>query len=86
MAPSPNSNITLNTPGNQSQPTPSPCSNDEQAYRDKVKQLSRYIEPLRKMISRLGNGGSPSLLFTCFEPDFAFNFFLNLQTAKKWVK
>lgn len=56
MAPSPSS-ITLNTPGNQSQPTPSPCANDEQAYREKVKQLSRYIEPLRKMISRIGNGG-----------------------------
>ncbi|XP_065202466.1 mediator of RNA polymerase II transcription subunit 15-like [Planococcus citri] len=61
MAPSPNSNINLNTPGNLSQPTPSPCSNDEQAYRDKVKQLSRYIEPLRKMISRLGNGDSEKM-------------------------
>ncbi|XP_072377144.1 mediator of RNA polymerase II transcription subunit 15 isoform X1 [Diabrotica undecimpunctata] len=54
MAPSPGS--TLNTPG---QPNQSPMAGgampDEQAYREKVRQLSKYIEPLRKMIAKLGN-------------------------------
>ncbi|XP_065216792.1 mediator of RNA polymerase II transcription subunit 15-like isoform X1 [Planococcus citri] len=62
MAPSPNSNVTLNTPLNiQSQPTPSPCNSEEQAYRDKIKQLSRFIEPLRRTISRHGNGDSEKM-------------------------
>lgn len=54
MAPSPGSS--LNTPG---QPNPSPMSADadEQAYREKVRQLSKYIEPLRKMITKMGNEG-----------------------------
>ncbi|XP_049822504.1 mediator of RNA polymerase II transcription subunit 15 isoform X2 [Aethina tumida] len=53
MAPSPGGS--LNTPG---QPNPSPMGvigQDEQAYRDKVRQLSKYIEPLRKMIARIGS-------------------------------
>lgn len=53
MAPSPSSS--LNTPG---QPGQSPMGmQDEQAYRDKVRQLSKYIEPLRKMIARMGTDG-----------------------------
>ena len=28
---------------------------DEQAYLEKVKQLGKYIEPLRRMIARIGN-------------------------------
>lgn len=55
MAPSPNSNISLNTPGGPPQTIPSPLSNDEQAYREKVKKLSRYIEPLRRWIAQLGS-------------------------------
>ncbi|XP_060518154.1 mediator of RNA polymerase II transcription subunit 15 isoform X2 [Cylas formicarius] len=56
MAPSPSS-ASLNTPG---QPGQSPISaggamTDEQAYREKVRQLSKYIEPLRKMIAKMGN-------------------------------
>jgi mediator of RNA polymerase II transcription subunit 15 len=52
MAPSPGS---LNTPG-PAVPTPSPCNlQEDQAYREKVRQLSKYIEPLRRMISRMGN-------------------------------
>ncbi|KAF7266243.1 hypothetical protein GWI33_020428 [Rhynchophorus ferrugineus] len=54
MAPSPGGS--LNTPG---QPGQSPMSagpmTDEQAYREKVRQLSKYIEPLRKMIAKMGN-------------------------------
>ncbi|XP_050308770.1 mediator of RNA polymerase II transcription subunit 15 [Anthonomus grandis grandis] len=47
----------LNTPG---QPGQSPMGaggpmTDEQAYREKVRQLSKYIEPLRKMIAKMGN-------------------------------
>jgi mediator of RNA polymerase II transcription subunit 15 len=53
MVPSPGSS--LNTPG---QPNQSPMGmQDEQAYREKVRQLSKYIEPLRKMIARMGNDG-----------------------------
>lgn len=65
MASSPSSNVTLNTPGGQSQPTPSPLGNEEQAYRDKVKQLSRYVEPLRRMISRLGSRGKNCIINIC---------------------
>ncbi|KAF5271366.1 hypothetical protein FQA39_LY08164 [Lamprigera yunnana] len=53
MAPSPSSS--LNTPG---QPGQSPMGmQEDQAYREKVRQLSKYIEPLRKMIARMGNDG-----------------------------
>lgn len=56
MAPSPSNS--LNTPG-QAVPTPSPCSSlqEEQAYREKVRQLSKYIEPLRRVVARMGNEG-----------------------------
>lgn len=58
MAPSPGSS--LNTPG-QAVPAPSPLGMPEdQVYRDKVRQLSKYIEPLRKMIARMGNEGEAS--------------------------
>lgn len=58
MAPSPSNS--LNTPG---QPNQSPMSmQDEQAYREKVRQLSKYIEPLRKMVTRMGNDGERKLL------------------------
>ncbi|KAL3290282.1 hypothetical protein HHI36_023628 [Cryptolaemus montrouzieri] len=53
MAPSPGTS--LNTPG---QPIQSPMGlQEEQAYREKVRQLSKYIDPLRKMIARIGNDG-----------------------------
>lgn len=53
MAPSPSNS--LNTP---LQPNQSPIGmQEEQVYREKVRQLSKYIEPLRKMIARLGNDG-----------------------------
>lgn len=55
MASSPSNS--LNTPG-QSVPTPSPGNLlEEQQYREKVRQLSKYIEPLRKMIAKMGNDG-----------------------------
>ncbi|XP_012284467.1 mediator of RNA polymerase II transcription subunit 15 [Orussus abietinus] len=54
MAPSPSSS--LNTPGGVGA-TPSPLQED-QAYRDKVRQLCKYIEPLRRMIARMGNDGN----------------------------
>ncbi|XP_029164900.1 mediator of RNA polymerase II transcription subunit 15-like isoform X2 [Nylanderia fulva] len=54
MAPSPSSS--LNTPGGVGA-TPSPQQED-QAYRDKVRQLSKYIEPLRRMISKMSSEGN----------------------------
>ncbi|XP_034934452.1 mediator of RNA polymerase II transcription subunit 15 [Chelonus insularis] len=53
MAPSPSSS--LNTPSGMGA-TPSP--QDEQAYRDKVRQLSKYIDPLRRMITKMGSEGN----------------------------
>ena len=32
-----------------------PNQNDDQAYLAKVQQLSKYIEPLKKMIAKIGN-------------------------------
>lgn len=59
MAPSPSSS--LNTPG---QPNQSPMGmQEEQAYREKVKQLSKYIEPLRKMIARIGNDADRKCIY-----------------------
>lgn len=58
MAPSPSSS--LNTPGGVGA-TPSPQQED-QAYRDKVRQLSKYIEPLRRMIAKMSSEGSKCLL------------------------
>ena len=46
----------LNTPGQQ--PAVSPCTlHEEAAYREKIRHLSKYIEPLRRMIARVGNDG-----------------------------
>ncbi|KAG5338611.1 MED15 polymerase, partial [Acromyrmex heyeri] len=49
MAPSPSNS--LNTPRGVGA-TPSPQQKD-QAYRDKVRQMSKYIEPLRRMIAKM---------------------------------
>lgn len=56
MAPSPSSS--LNTPGGAGAVASPSCNQQEdQAYRDKVRQLSKYIEPLRRMINKMGNDG-----------------------------
>lgn len=61
MAPSPSSS--LNTPASALGATPSPLQDDQtsQAYKDKVRKLSIYIEPLRKMILKMTNEGSKCL-------------------------
>jgi mediator of RNA polymerase II transcription subunit 15 len=53
LAPSPSSQV--NTPLNQ------PASQEEREYLEKVKQLEKYIEPLRKMIFRIGNDDTEKL-------------------------
>lgn len=54
MAPSPSS-TNLNTPG-QAGAVPSPLNpQEEQLYREKYRQLTKYIEPLRRMVARIGN-------------------------------
>lgn len=59
MAPSP-SNISLNTPG-QVQAAPSPLNpQEEQLYREKYRQLTKYIEPLKRMVARIANDGKHS--------------------------
>lgn len=58
MAPSPNSSI--NTPG-QAGAVPSPFNpNEEQLYREKYRHLTKYIEPLKRMVARIGNDGKDS--------------------------
>lgn len=58
MAPSPNSSI--NTPG-QAGAVPSPLNpNEEQLYREKYRHLTKYIEPLKRMVARIGNDGKDS--------------------------
>uniref|UniRef100_T1J6D6 Mediator of RNA polymerase II transcription subunit 15 n=1 Tax=Strigamia maritima TaxID=126957 RepID=T1J6D6_STRMM len=49
-APSPNSN--LSTPMGAAASPAGRSINDDQVYLDKVKQLSKYIDPLRRMITR----------------------------------
>lgn len=59
MAPSPSSS--LNTPlGAGAAPSPlggGGGGGDDHAYREKVRQLSKYIDPLRRMIERMVNDG-----------------------------
>ncbi|XP_047987105.1 mediator of RNA polymerase II transcription subunit 15 [Leguminivora glycinivorella] len=52
MVASPSSS--LNTPVGASVASP---SNEDAAYRDKVRQLSKYIEPLRRMVHRMVSEG-----------------------------
>lgn len=54
MAQSP-SNTNLNTPG-QSGAAPSPLNpQEEHLYREKYRQLTKYIEPLKRMMARMGS-------------------------------
>lgn len=54
MAPSP-SNTNLNTPG-QTGAAPSPLNpQEEHLYREKYRQLTKYIDPLKRMIARIGS-------------------------------
>lgn len=70
MAPSPSSS--LNTPGGVGA-TPSPQQED-QAYRDKVRQLSKYIEPLRRMISKMSSEGSKDIYLYAYTYTHVENF------------
>lgn len=46
----------LNTPMRPGETAPSPLNpHDEQLYREKYRQLTKYIEPLKRMIARMGN-------------------------------
>ena len=58
MVASPSSS--LNTPGGISA-TPSPM--EDHAYKEKVRKLSKYVEPLRKMIAKSSSEGSKLSLF-----------------------
>lgn len=49
------SSINLNTPG-QSGAVPSPLNaQEEQLYREKYRQLTKYIEPLKNVLARMGS-------------------------------
>ena len=62
MAPSPSGS--LNTPLRPGEtPTQGSLnSHDEQLYREKYRQLTKYIEPLKRMIARMGNDDGDRLL------------------------
>jgi len=64
MAPSPSA--PLNTPGQplrSNEAAPSPLNmHDEQIYREKYRQLTKYIEPLKRMIARMGDQDGDRLL------------------------
>lgn len=58
-APSPGG-MSINTPGQTQQPSPaaqtiSSSQVEEAAYREKVRQLRKYVSPLGRMIQRIGN-------------------------------
>lgn len=59
MQPSPSSSI--NTPGQIAVPSPLNLQ-EEQMYREKFRQLSKYIDPLKRMIARMGNDDVESSL------------------------
>ena len=42
--------------------SPVPRSVEEQAYLDKLQKLSRYVEPLRRMINRLSTDKDEGLM------------------------
>lgn len=44
-------------------PSPMSRNQEDQAYLEKVKQLSKYIEPLRKMIARVDKDEGRNSLF-----------------------
>lgn len=50
----------LNTPVGANVASP---SNEETAYREKVRQLSKYIEPLRRMVDRMVSEGESECLY-----------------------
>ena len=58
MAPSPSSS--LNTPAGM---TGNPGPMEDHAYKEKVRKLTKYVEPLRKMIARSSGEGSKNHLF-----------------------
>lgn len=62
MAPSPGSS--LNTPGQAMIPSPLNPQED-QLYREKYRQLTKYIEPLKRMVARMMNEKNRELNVMC---------------------
>ena len=55
MVPSPIMSSTANTPQMPGTTGGGDQSQEDQQYLEKVRQLGKYIEPLRRMIARIGN-------------------------------
>ena len=53
QAPSPASSF----PPSQGQPPSAPSSDQDQQYMDKIRELSGYIEPLKKMLGKMAKEG-----------------------------
>ena len=53
----------LNTPGQPTNAAPSPLNpQEEQLYREKYRSLTKYIEPLKKMIARMENDDGEKIM------------------------
>ena len=64
--------LCVGNPGSNASPNPSPASGvrkpaEEHAYMEKLKQLSKYREPLRRMINKIdkdeGSTGQPEAIY-----------------------
>lgn len=55
-------NAPLNTPGQVTASSPFNAQ-DDQLYREKYKQLTKYIEPLKRMVAKIGNDGKENCIF-----------------------
>lgn len=53
--PTSNPSPTLNTPVMAANASPRQSTNDDQLYRDKLRSLSKYIEPLKRLLNKTEN-------------------------------
>lgn len=60
---------------------PSPLNpNEEQLYREKYRHLTKYIEPLKRMVARIANDGKDSSKSQSHIPFISFYSSQPLQT------
>lgn len=86
MAPSPSTS--LNTPAGMLGGTvPSPIQDDQ--IKEKIQKLRKYIDPLKRMISKMtldGCKNSIKIKLVSFRIFIYFSFIIDFQTLKKRIK